>query len=452
VDMVPPDRAADDDDVTPFGDDVFPVGRRLAEAELFLDLPHQLRIPAVHDREVDELAPPFEIRQVGAHGPRARADHSETKLRHRSCAPLCLEPADGEATRHARWVSKVGSRRPPRDTLRSQGARTPGAGEVTMSRVVKVEPIPVSYPEPNDFNAIRHLCLVKITTDDGVVGWGESITQFPEASLATKAIVDGMAERVVGKDPTDTYAIWQSLHDKAWWYGYNGGIASYAIAAIDIALWDIKGKLLGASVLQLLGGAVHERLPAIASCRAHHEDINRMVEEAQEWVAPGLHGVKVGFGKRGNARLGYEHDRDVEYLRRMREGLGPEASIMIDCGWAIRWDVATAIRRAKAFDEYKLTWIEEPLGAWDPEGYANLRAKTSTLIAYGERERNLDGYERILQTGTVDVVGVDPGRAEGITGFKKVADRVEYYRRQANAHAWSSAIATAASLAISFSL
>src|SRR5438445_745600 len=138
-------------------------------------------------------------------------------------------------------------------------------------------------------------------------------------------------------------------------------------------------------------------------------------------------------------------------MRRMREGLGPDASIRIDCGWAIRWDVAMAIRRVKAFDEYNLTWIEEPLGAWDPEGYARLRGETSTLIAYGEREWNVDGYERILQTGTVDVVGVDPGRAEGITGFKKVADRVEYYRRQANAHAWSSAIATAASLAISFS-
>src|SRR5439155_295384 len=191
-------------------------------------------------------------------------------------------------------------------------------------------------------NALRHLCLVKVTTDDGIVGWGESITQFPEASLATKAIVDGMAERVVGKDPLDTDAIWRSLHDQAWWYGYNGGIASYAISAI-------------------------------------------------------------------------------------------------------------AIRRVKAFEEYDLTWIEEPLGAWDPSGYADLRRQSTTLIAYGEKEWNLDGYERILQTGTVDVVGVDPGRAEGITGFKKVAERVEYYRRQANAHAWSSAIATAASLAISFS-
>ena len=100
-------------------------------------------------------------------------------------------------------------------------------------------------------------------------------------------------------------------------------------------------------------------------------------------------------------------------------------------------------------EEYDLTWVEEPLGAWDPEGYANLRAKTSTRIAYGEREWTLE-LRGVLATGTVDVVGVDPGRAEGITGFKKVAERVESYRRQANAHAWSSAIVTAASLAISF--
>jgi L-alanine-DL-glutamate epimerase-like enolase superfamily enzyme len=320
-----------------------------------------------------------------------------------------------------------------------------------MSKIATVEPIPVSYPEPNDFNAIRHLCLVKITTDDGVVGWGESITQFPEASFATKAIIEGMSARVVGRDPLENVAIWHALRDHAWWYGYGGGIASYAVAAIDMALWDIKGKLLGTSVLNLLGGPVHDRLPAVASCHAHYEDIGAMVEEAQEWVAPGLHGVKVGFGKRGDARLGFEHDRDVEYMRRMREGLGDEALIMIDCGWAIKWDVMTAVRRVHAFEEYGLHWIEEPLGAWDPEGYANLRSKTTTLIAYGEKEWNLDGFERVLGTGTVDVVGIDPGRAEGITGFRRAVERIEYWRRQANAHAWSSAICSAASLAISFS-
>ena len=135
----------------------------------------------------------------------------------------------------------------------------------------------------------------------------------------------------------------------------------------------------------------------------------------------------------------------------MREGIGADKQLIIDLGIAINWDVATAVKRVQAFDDYDITWIEEPLGAWDPEGYATLRAKTKTLIAYGEREWNVEGFERVLATGTCDVVGCDPGRAEGITGFKKVTERVEAYRRQANAHAWSSAIVTAASLAISFS-
>lgn len=320
-----------------------------------------------------------------------------------------------------------------------------------MSKIVSVEAIPVSYPEPNDFNALRHLCLAKLTTDDGLVGWGESITQFPEANFATKAIIEGMADFVIGRDPVHSDAIWRSIKDRAWWYGYGGGIASYAISAIDIAVWDLKGKVLGKSVLDLLGGPVHDRLPAIASCHAQSEEISAMVVEAQEWVSTGLQGVKVGFGKRGNARLGYDHDRDVEYMKQMRLGLGPKRSLMIDIGWAVRWDVKTAVRRTRAFEEWGLDWIEEPLGAWDPEGYANLRSKTTTLIAYGEKEWTLEGFERVLATGTVDVVGIDPGRAEGITGFRKIADRIEFYKRQANAHAWSSAICSAASLAVSFS-
>ncbi len=317
---------------------------------------------------------------------------------------------------------------------------------------MKVEPIPVAYPEPNDFNAERYLCLVKITTDDGLVGWGESITQFKEANAPVAALINGLAEDfLIGKDPINNIAIWRSLKERAWWYGYRGGIASYAISAIDIALWDLKGKALNTSVLQLLGGPVHERLPAIASGHAHDVDIKKMADEAKSWMDQGLQGMKVGFGKRGHAHLGYEHNRDVEYVKTMRETLGEDKMIMIDCGYAIKWDVATAVKRVQAFDDYNIDWIEEPLGAWDPQGYADLRAKTKTLIAYGEREWQVTGFEEILKTGTCDVFGIDPGRAEGITGFKKAVDRVEAYSRIANAHAWSSAIISAASLAVSFS-
>jgi L-alanine-DL-glutamate epimerase-like enolase superfamily enzyme len=274
---------------------------------------------------------------------------------------------------------------------------------------------------------------------------------WPEASVATAAVVEGFSSFLIGRDAMDTNGLWEAMKRHSWWYGHGGGIASFATAALDIAFWDVKGKALDTSVLSLLGGPVHDRLPAIASSHAHHESLDEMADEALEWLSDGLQGMKVGFGKRGNARLGYEHDRDVAYVARMREALGPGRKLMIDLGVAITWDVSTALRRLRAFEDYAVDWVEEPLGAWDPEGYATLKAQSQTLIAYGEREWTLAGYERVMSTGTCDVAGVDPGRAEGISGFRRVADLVHSHSRQANAHAWSSAIVSAASLAVSFS-
>jgi L-alanine-DL-glutamate epimerase-like enolase superfamily enzyme len=312
-----------------------------------------------------------------------------------------------------------------------------------------VEAIPVAYPEPNDHSRLRSVCLVRITTQDGAVGWGEACAYFPEASRAAKALIDGLAEIVVGRDELQTETIWHALREHSWWYGTGAGIASLAISGIDIALWDLKGKVLGASVLDLLGGPVHERMPALASIHGTKASIPAMVEDVQGYLADGLQGVKVGFGKRGDAHLGFEHARDVEFVRAMREGIG-DKRLMIDLGVKNFWDVPTAIQRARAFEEYAVHWLEEPLGHDDPEGYRALRAGTSLRIGYGEREWNHRGVARIVETGTVDVVGIDPGRIEGITGFRKAAEHCALHRRQANAHNFSTAIVSAASQALSF--
>ena len=91
-------------------------------------------------------------------------------------------------------------------------------------QIVSVEAIPVSYPEPNDFNALRHICLVRICNSDGLVGWGESVTMWPEASFATKELVEGMSGLVIGENPQNIDGIISSLKDHTWWYGYEGGI------------------------------------------------------------------------------------------------------------------------------------------------------------------------------------------------------------------------------------
>ncbi len=318
------------------------------------------------------------------------------------------------------------------------------------SRVRSVEAVPVSYREPTDHDRTRSVCLVRILGEDGQVGWGECCTYFPEATLAAAKLVEGLAQSVEGECALHTEALWLRMKEHAWWYGAHGGIASMAIAGIDMALWDLKGRILDARVLDLLGGPVREKLPAVASLHGTQSDIGAMAEEIAAHTATGLHGAKVGFGKRGDARLGFEHGRDMEFVRRVMEAMGPGKDLMVDLGVKNFWDVPTAIRRARDFEAEGVAWLEEPLGHDDPEGYAALRAATGIRIAYGEREWNARGVKRIVDSGTVDVVGLDPGRVEGITGFRKAADVCALSRRQANAHNFSTAVVGAASQALSF--
>lgn len=315
-------------------------------------------------------------------------------------------------------------------------------------KVARVEAFGLPYAEPNDHGNMRSICMVKVTTDDGAVGWGEAVTLFDEATRATLSIVQGLESHVVGIEATPR-AVREAIQGRVWWYG-SSGIATFAAAAIDIALWDLQGRAQGQSLADLLGGTVHDSLPTITSCHATLSDIDEMADVMAGWVgAAESSGIKVGFGKAGLANLGFDRTRDVAFVRSLRSALGDDARIMIDIGARIHWTVDEAIDRTRAFEECAIDWIEEPLGADDPAGYALLKAATSTRIAYGEREWTVRGIERIVDTGTVDVVGIDPGRAEGITGFSQAAAFIAARDVQANAHAFAGPVTYAASLALS---
>lgn len=315
-------------------------------------------------------------------------------------------------------------------------------------RVKAVTPVSVSYPEPNDNDNIRYLTLCRIEADDGTVGWGEAITMWPEACRATEQLIEGLAELVVGTDPVDNVATWRRIRAHTWWYGHQG-IAAFALSAIDIALWDLKGKALGQPLVALLGGAHRDRLPVIASTHAFLPEIEQEAARHGAYIAEGYQGVKIGFGKRGRARLGYDLERDKAFVALLREACGPTADIMIDRGQSLVWDLGRAIAATRAFEEHGLRWIEEPLEPSEIEGFRKLRQHVTTLIATGEREWNAPAFRRLIATGIVDVVGCDPGRVEGITGAVEVVRLVEAADVWFNAHAWSSAIVTAASLAVS---
>jgi L-alanine-DL-glutamate epimerase-like enolase superfamily enzyme len=141
----------------------------------------------------------------------------------------------------------------------------------------------------------------------------------------------------------------------------------------------------------------------------------------------------------------------VTFVRLLREAIGPEALLIMDRGQSLVWTRADAIKRTNSFEEYGLFWMEEPLEPTDTSGLLSLRSHAKCLIGTGEREWTAEGFARVIESGVVDVVGCDPGRAEGITGALKVIALVEKADIWFNAHAWSSAVVTAASLALSAS-
>jgi len=321
-----------------------------------------------------------------------------------------------------------------------------------VSRVSAITAFPVCYPEPNDGGNLRYLVFVRAESDDGAVGWGEAITQFPEATLATTVLLAELQTMVVGSDPMQNVATWRRIKQATWWYGYRGGPAAFALSAIDIALWDLKGKLLDQPLINLIGGAHREQVPALASTHAFDASLEYEAERHGRYVRDeGYIGVKIGMGKRGDARLGYELARDIEFVGLLREAVGPDAMIMMDRGQSLVWDVGDAIRRTQAFERHDLKWIEEPLEPEDVGGLSKLRGQVTTLIAGGEREWDVRGFQEVIGTGLIDVVGCDIGRAEGITGALRVIGLVEQANVWFNSHAWSSAVNTAASIALSAS-
>src|SRR5258708_33215273 len=192
--------------------------------------------------------------------------------------------------------------------------------------VKKIDVFPLGYEEPNDDNAMRYVVLVRIEASDGTVGWGECISQFYESTLATAALIEnGLAALVVGQDPYDIETLWEAMRRKVWWYGDAGGIAAFGISAIDMALWDLKGKLLGLPLYQLLGGKQQDRLAACASSHPRSHTIEDMAAELARSIASGYQLVKGGFGKKGLANLGVDEARGAAFVPAVVEAIVPKA-------------------------------------------------------------------------------------------------------------------------------
>jgi L-alanine-DL-glutamate epimerase-like enolase superfamily enzyme len=310
-------------------------------------------------------------------------------------------------------------------------------------RITQVEAIHLRLPDVNErCDGSQDTLVVKVHTDAGVTGIGE-VDSSPSVA---KAIIDapmshkicrGLAECVKGRDPLEIDRLVHRMYEGTIFIGRQGAVIQ-AMSGVEIGLWDIAGKATGRPVYQLLGGGFRKRFRAYASILfgdtpAETEAI------ARKLAGHGYRAVKFGWGPMGQSEAS-----DIAHVRAARQGLGTGVELMVDAG--LCWDTATAIRRARQFEPFALTWLEEPLHPDNVQGYARLSAQSPVRIAAGEEVCDVTEFRTLMDVGGIDVAQVDVTRVGGLSRSKRIGwDSYERHRLCVN-HSYKTGINIAASL------
>ncbi len=289
---------------------------------------------------------------------------------------------------------------------------------------VRSEIVPVPAEEPlagalARQGGVRPTVVVEIETDAGITGVG--FTFFGAALTgALRAAVDALGETCIGADPLAITAIRARAEAAAGGAG-PGGIFTLALAAIDIALWDIKGKEAGQPLWKLLGGDGRP-VPTYASGAMMRElPLERAVEAAGRLVEAGFDQMKMQLALPGDTTPA----REVERARLIRERVGPDVALMCDVNQ--RWRVDQAIAIGRRLEDVGFAWLEDATAHDDHAGLARIAAALATPLACGEYVYGIVPFRHMLEAGSLDIVMIDPFRAGGITPWLKVAALAEAF-------------------------
>lgn len=289
----------------------------------------------------------------------------------------------------------------------------------------------------------RHSCIVRVRTDDGLVGHADVdshpwiVKALVEAPTHIPDFCAGLRNAVLGLDAWDRDLAWERMYQASWYHGRRGA-ALHAISGIDIALWDIAGQAVGRPVHDLLGGARRVSVRAYAST-LFRETPEQMREAVRRYLEQGFTAIKFGWGPWGS-----EPRRDRELLAAAREEAGPDVFLMVD--GHIGGD-PTAVRDfVRSLAPYDPHWIEEPVPADRPAELAALGRESGMRIASGEQLGGLSEFEELLREDGVAVVQPDVSRCGGFTALRRIAELAAARERAVVPHSWTSHLLTAATL------
>jgi D-galactarolactone cycloisomerase len=286
----------------------------------------------------------------------------------------------------------------------------------------------------------RAACLVKVISGEGVYGWGEG---YGPAGVV-QAGIQFLEPLVLNQNPLHEERIWRMLYDRSLDYARRGVLVA-AISAIDIALWDLKAKILGQPVSVLLGGRQRDRVRVYATGLYFTEgrDLHRrLADEASMYAQQGFSAVKMKVG------LGIE--QDIQNVKAVREALGPDAGLMVDANHAFSRSEAAEL--ARHISPLRIGWFEEPLSPEDYEGYRELRQRTEIPIAGGECEYLCAGFRHLVQNQCVDIAQPDICAAGGLSEVKKIIALVNAFGVNVTPHSWGTGIAFSAALHLASTL
>ena len=269
--------------------------------------------------------------------------------------------------------------------------------------------------------------ICEVETNDGHIGIGNAALA---PQLVKNTIDTYLKPLVVGEDPFDYSYIWEKMYRKTLNWGRRG-LGMVAISAIDIAIWDVLGKITNKPVFKLLGGRTKEKIPVYAS-KLYAQPLKQLQEEAEKYKNEGFKMFKsrMGWGpKDGSEGM----KKNLQLLEAVREVIGEDTDLMVDCymGWNLDYTKRMLPKMAK----YNLRWLEEPVHADDIHGYAELNNMNIIPISGGEHEFNLFGFKQLLELNAVSYIQYDNNRVGGFTVAQKINALAEAYQIPVVPHA-----------------
>lgn len=304
---------------------------------------------------------------------------------------------------------------------------------------------------------MRNWVFVKVLTDQsGLIGWGEATLEWHTRSVV--AAVEDMVPLLVGEDPTRPEYLWQMMYRQHFWHGH-GIVRATAMAGIDLALWDIVGKVAGMPVSKLFGGPVRDHVRTYCHLgggkmedfyQTPADNAKRFGELALQAVDAGFTAFKSMAVPSTMALEGLKPVRAAEAaVAAMREAVGEDVDIMVDCH--ARPSPAMGLKFGKALDPYGLYFFEEPCWPECVEGLAMINAALTTPVASGERVTHLEGFRQLFEKRAVEVCQLDITHCGGLTSARRIAALAEAHRISLAPHNPQGPVSTAASLEFGFS-